>query len=111
MEMESLFQRLFHREHLLLPMLLGPPNVWPGSRLPLSHSIQKALHSFLALCSPKTSMFANWLELKLSCFLCCWFFFAQPKPHANASFLLFVTLPTLAQETQNLKIQGLTPSK
>lgn len=39
------------------------------------------------------------------------FFFAQPKPHANPSFLLFVTLPTLAQETQNLKIQGLTPSK
>lgn len=39
------------------------------------------------------------------------FIFAQPKSHANPNFLLFVTLPTLGQETQNLKIQGLTLSK
>lgn len=26
------------------------------------------------------------------------FIFAQPKPYANPSFLLFVTLPTLGQE-------------
>lgn len=35
------------------------------------------------------------------------FIFAEPKPYANPSFLLLVTSPTLAQETQNLKIQGL----
>lgn len=35
------------------------------------------------------------------------FILAQPKVPANPSFLLFVTSPTVAQETQNLKIQGL----
>lgn len=44
METESLFQRLFHREHLLMPTLVCPPNVWPGSRFPLSLTQYKKLY-------------------------------------------------------------------
>lgn len=83
MEMESLFQRLFHREHLLLPTLVLP-NVWPGSigSYSLSHSIQKAVYSVLVLCSSKISMLANWLELKLQCL-----FLQSPSPmQTPASF-------------------------
>lgn len=80
---------------LTLVLLSGQPPQAPT----LSYSIQKALHSFLAFRSSKISMLANWLELKLQCL-----FLHSPNPYKPQ---LPSVSPTVAQETQNLKIQGL----
>ena len=79
----------------MLVLLSGQPPRAPT----LSHSIQKALHSFLAFRLSKISMLANWLELNLQCLL-----LHSPNPCKPQ---LPSVSPTVDQETQNLKIQGL----
>ena len=85
-------------ENLILPILAllsGQPPQAPT----LSYSVQKALHSFLAFRLSKISMLANWLELNLQCLL-----LHSPNPCKPQ---LPSVSPTVDQETQNLKIQGL----
>lgn len=93
------FQRLVQREkHFLLPTLV----LLAGFLLSFRTKSLMLSFSHLVLRSSKTSILASWLELKCFSVYCC----TAPNP-CKPSFLLLVTSPTVARDTQCLNIQGL----